>query len=119
MKTPVRRNKKYKKKTHTGKTEQQMAAIKQQRTEPMKYEQEAQGKHNCGWLGRTFLNFQQFTLKAFSAQMTHRRLQDSSVLFLRPTVFFLLISLALFSGSGQGDDDDLTPLFPRQTTGSC
>lgn len=29
-----------------------MAAIKQQRTEPMKYEQEAQGKkHNCGVAG--------------------------------------------------------------------
>jgi len=78
----------------------------------MKYEQEAQGKNTIvGWLGRAFLNFQQFTLKAFSAQMTHRRLQDSSVLF-----FFFLYILCV---PGQGDDDDLTPLFPRQTTGSC
>lgn len=57
-----------------------MAAIKQQRTGPMKYEQEAKGKQCRGvsWPGvemeaGAFLNFQQFTLKAFSAQMTHRR----------------------------------------------
>ncbi|XP_016996008.2 odorant receptor 67d [Drosophila takahashii] len=39
METPVRQEGK------TEKAEQQMAAIKQQRTEPMKYEQEAQEKH--------------------------------------------------------------------------
>lgn len=58
----------------------------------------------CG--SKTFLNFQQFTLKAFSAQMTHstRRLPGPG------------------SGSGSGagrGDDDLTPLFRCQTTGSC
>lgn len=55
---------------------------------------------------KTFLNFQQFTLKAFSAQMTHstRRLPGPGS--------------GPGSGAGQGDDD-LTPLFRCQTTGSC